>query len=213
MRTRAIVVTVLTVLTAVTLLPAGARAHPGVTDTYVVEAFANAATEISPGLCAPGDTPDCVGPEVAQFRVFIVPATTCVLNGVFEGEELPANAPCSFELYGFMTGVASGSKPACGAARFYTSNDTTAFGENKTNTFVFNGVPRSITVEGESFGALAIFTKVEVDDADGDTDTSGDHIQIAAPAPIRRESGGSGVPCVTQPLTQGLLLAGGGIYL
>lgn len=210
MRTRTIVVTV---LTAVALLPAGARAHPGETGTFVGEAFTNASTNIAPGLCAPGDTPDCLGPEVAQFRVSTVPTTTCVLNGVFEGEQLPANAPCSFELYGFMTGVAPGSKPACGAARFYTSNETTAFGENKMNTFVFNGVPRSINVEGVSFGALAIFTKVEVDDADADSDPAGDHIQIAAPAPIRRESGGSGVPCVTQPLTQGLLLAGGGIYL
>jgi hypothetical protein len=195
---------------AAALLPPSVQAHPDSTDTLIFETFANAPTDISPGLCAPGDTPDCVGPEVAEFRVL---STACVMNGLFEGEELPLNAPCGFELYGFLTGIEPGSKPACGAARFVTSDHTTAFGDNKTSKLVINGVPRSIYIDGVSVGLLNVFTTVQWDDDDEDSDPTGDHIAIAPPALVLRQSGGSGTPCVNQPLTQGIMPAGSAIEM
>lgn len=202
---------VASVLLAGALLPAGAGAAS--IDTFLVEAFAAVPIDIQPGLCAPGDTTGCVGPEVAQFRLILGPSSTCFYNGVFEGEQLPVNASCGFELFGFMEGLAPGTKPACGAARFYTSNETSAFGEGMTNVLVINGVARSISIERMSLGGSVVFTKVEIDDADADLDPTGDHTEIVPPAPVLRQSGSSGVSCVTQPLSQALLLAGGGLIL
>lgn len=207
---RAVIVCMLSVTT---LVAWGAHAQVRSTDTLLQEAFTAIPIDLAPGLCAPGDTPGCIGPEIAQFRLEPGPMTTCFYNGIFEGKPLPVNASCDFELYGFMTGLTPGSKPACGAARFYTSDETTAFGENKANVLVINGVARSIFIEGASLGATATFTKVEIDDADEDDDPTGDHIEIAPPAPIIRQSGTSGVSCVTQPLTLGLLVAGGGTII
>lgn len=204
---------IVAVLVLALALPLGAGAHSGGADTFLHEVFTNATTQISPGLCAPGDTAECVGPQVAQFRGYTDATSTCTLTGSFEGTTY-VNAACSFDLYGFMTGVAPGTKPACGAAFFYTSDNTTAFGESKVNTFTFNGVPRRIYLEGYSKGVLLIFTKVEIDDGDADTDVAGDHFNIALPTPILRDAtGGSGVACVQAPLTRGRMPSGTSIFV
>jgi len=192
------------------LVPGGAGAHG---DTHLHEVFTNGFTEVSPGLCAPGDTAECVGPEVAQFRGGTDPTSTCTLNGMFEGV-MYSDAPCSFDLYGFLTGVEPGTKPACGAAFFYLSDETTAFGDGNVSTFTFDGITRRIYVEGYSMGAVLVFTKVEVDDDDPDTDIEGDHIDIALPTPILRDAtGGSGASCVESPLTRGLMVSGTSIFV
>jgi hypothetical protein len=193
--------------------PVGARAHLGGTDSFLHETFTEALTEISPGLCAPGDTAECVGPDVAQFRGSTTSASTCRLNGMFENQ-MYADAPCAFDLYGFMSGLAPGTKPACGAARFWLSDETTAFGEDKFNTFTFDGMARHIYVEGLSLGAILIFTKVEIDDDDPDTDVTGDHVDFAPPTPILRDAtGGEGTSCVQAPLTRGRMLSGMSIFI
>lgn len=202
---------VLALLSLALAAPVGATAHPGETDTFLHEAFTEALTEISPGLCAPGDTPDCVGPDVAQFRGSTNSGSTCRLNGMFEGE-MYVDAPCSFDLYGFMTGLMPGTKPACGAARFFLSDETTAFGEDNVSTFTFDGVSRRIYVEGLSLGAILIFTRVEVDDED--TDVAGDHVDFAPPTPILRDAtDGSGLSCVQSPLTRGRMVSGMSIFI
>lgn len=204
---------VLVLLVLSLIVPAGAGAHPGQTDSFLHETFTEALTEISPGLCAPGDTAECVGPEVAQFRGSTNEGSTCRLNGMFEGE-MYADAPCSFDLYGFMTGLAPGTKPACGAARFYLSDETTAFGEDNVSTFTFDGMSRRIYVEGLSMGTILIFTKVEVDDDDPDRDVAGDHIDFAPPTPILRDAtGGTGASCVQSPLTRGRMVSGMSIFI
>lgn len=190
------------------VLPAASPAAPG--DTTITEMFTNATIDISPGLCLPGDTADCVGPEVAQFRGGF--PELCIMNGRFEGADLPLNAPCGFEIYGFQEGVTPGTKPACGASRFYTSDETTAFGPNRTNKLIVNGVARSIYVEGVSVGALIVFTTVEWDDDDADTDPHGDHQAVGLPNPVQRSSSGSGIPCVTTPLDAAILPAGGSVH-
>lgn len=190
------------------LLPAGAHGSPG--STHITETFTNAAIEITPGLCLAGDTPGCVGPEVAQFRGGF--PELCVMNGRFEGTALPLNAPCGFEVYGFQVGLTPGTKPACGATRFYTSDKTTAFGRHKTNKLIINGVSRSIYLEGYSVGATIVFTKVEWDGDDPGKDPHGDHQVVAAPNPVQRSSSGSGIPCVTTPLDKAILPAGGSVH-
>lgn len=179
--------------------PQASAGPPG--DTSMVERFANATTVVTPGLCAPGDMPQCVGPEVAQFEVH---SDICVLNGRFEGVDLPADAPCAFDLYGFEIGLAAGTKPACGAALFYTSDETTAFGQDRVNILTINGSARRIHVEGYALGAMLVFTKVVYDGPNGVPQ----RYAIAPPTPVQRSSGGSGVPCVSTPLTNAIMPAG-----
>lgn len=193
------------VLLASGLAPTGARAHVGSTGTFLLETFVNAGVDVSPGLCAPGDTPGCVGPQVAQFRVL---SDACTMSGRFEGTDLAPNSPCGFELYGFMTGLAPGTKPSCSGLRFVTSDETTAWGDGNTSKLIVNGTPRDIYIEGATIGITAIFTTVWWDDDDSDIDPVGDHSSIAPPAPSIRQSGGSGVGCVTAPVTRTLLPAG-----
>jgi hypothetical protein len=204
----------LVVLAAIVgLLPVGSGADPLVVDTSLVETFSNASIELSPGLCAPGDTAECVGPQIAQFKVI---SDFCVMNGRFEGTDLPTNAPCRFELYGFQVGLNSASKPACGAARFYTSDETTAFGGpdgiRRENKLVINGVARSIFIEGYSLGAAVAFTTVDYDDADADQSPFGDHAVIAPPVPVQRSSSGSGTPCVSAPLNRAIMPGGASFH-
>lgn len=195
------------------MTPAGGPAAPIGVDTLVTEIFANATIELSPGLCAPGDTETCVGPEISEFRVT---SDVCVMNGRFEGVDLPPNAPCSFELYGFQVGINSASKPACGAARFYTSDETTAFGgpqnERRENKLVINGIARNIFIEGTSLAAAIVFTTVDYDDADADLSPHGDHGVFNPPVPVRRESTQEGTPCIDVPLDRALMPEGHSIH-
>src|SRR5688572_17048554 len=89
---------ILVAVSALFLLSApSADADTGATDvTAVIPA---AAADIAPGLCMPGDTPSCVGPELAQIHLY---SLACTAGGTFEGRPIAPDSPCGIDLSAFM---------------------------------------------------------------------------------------------------------------
>lgn len=178
------------------LLPGAAQAHTGSTDTLVVQILSGT-VDFSPGLCAPGDTPDCVGPYEAQFRLQV---STCSASGTFEGAPLAEGMPCGGYNVGFVHPPVLGlTKPTCASARIESSHDAKGFGR-PANYVVINGEARNDHVGYVARAGLTTVVTGWVDDADPDTDPTGDHtlvglVHVTRPAPAL-ETG----PCFTTPL-------------
>lgn len=187
--------TIALVVAVAWMLPGG-TAHGGyATAAQDVSTFT---IELAPGICVPGDTDDCVGPTSTEFHVT---ADSCTITGVFEGATLAQDTPCDFELFGFVEPLPGASKPVCGGTSFYTSDDTTAFGEGNTSTFSVDGEPRSIFLEGMAVATDLVITGW-LDDDDTDSDPIGDHRILAPVNAVRAVAQEGTIPCVTTPGTE-----------
>jgi hypothetical protein len=178
--------------------PAGASA--AVTDVTAVMDAASA--NIRPGLCAPGDTPLCIGPYEAQIHLY---SRSCTGNGVFEGRTVAADRACGIDLSAFMVPSVEGlTKPNCLTSHTYTSDAARTFGK-PVNEVVVGGVARKMQL---SYPAAVLGFRTAfgwVDGPDRDDDPVGDHslvFSIQVRAPDR-----AGVYCFTTPMVRPELTA------
>jgi hypothetical protein len=175
-------------------------ADAGATDvTAVIPA---AAADITPGLCMAGDTPLCVGPQLAQIHLY---SLACTAGGTFEGRPIAADSPCGIDLTAFMAPSLEGlTKPSCLTSHTYTSDRARAFGK-PVNEVVAGGVARKMQV---SYPAAVLGFRTAtgwMDGSDGDRDPVGDHtlvFSIQARPPQTSE-----IPCFTTPFTRAELTA------
>jgi len=159
-----------------------------------------AAADIEPGLCAPGDTPTCIGPYEAQIHLY---SQACTGNGIFEGRAIAADSACGIDLSAFMVPSVEGlTKPSCATSHTYTSAAARRFGK-PVNEVVIGGVARKMQL---SYPAAALGFRTAfgwVDGPDRDEDPVGDHslvfsIQVRPPD-------ASAIYCVTAPMTSPVL--------
>lgn len=185
---------------AMFLAAPSADADSGATD--FTAAIPAAAAEITPGLCAPGDTPQCVGPDLAQIHLY---SLSCAASGTFEGKPLIANEACGIDLSAFMAPSLEGlTKPSCLTSHTYTSDRARAFGR-PVNEVMAGGVARKMQL---SYPAAVLGFRTAtgwVDGPDGDKDPVGDHTLIFSiqVRPLQTTE----LPCFTGPVTRAELTA------
>ncbi len=186
---------------AMLLVPGAASAQSsGVTDVTAV--MPAAAIDITPGLCAAGDTPWCVGPYEAQFHLY---SFECVANGSFEGRPLAADRDCGIDVSGFMRPSVEGlTKPSCNTSRTYTSDQARAHGK-PINEVTAGGVARK-TQLGYPAAVLGFRTATGwVDGPDRDRNPVGDHRLVFSIQARPQQT--TPIPCVTGPVTRSDLTA------
>ncbi|MGH7818474.1 MAG: hypothetical protein ACREQ9_01750 [Candidatus Binatia bacterium] len=187
---------VATIAVAMLAIPSAGRAQDSTPDTLLYEQ-ASGTLEITPGLCAAGDPPGCVGPYRAQWRLI---SETCTISGRFEGVDLPADTPCQAVNHGFTFGKVQGwLKPVCGETYSYTSEHTT-WDDGSANTHTIGGVVRNEALEVPANGGGVLIVTGWLDGDDADDDPVGD-ISIFAELTARAVSEPGTVACVTAPAT------------
>jgi hypothetical protein len=195
----------LALLTAGALLfpsASSAQANSGVTDVTAV--MPAAAADIEPGLCAPGDTPFCVGPYEAQIHLY---SLSCVATGTFEDTPLPADSACGIDLSAFMVPSIEGvTKPSCLTTHTFTSDAARKHGK-PVNEAVAGGVARKIQLSYPA-GVLGFRTATGwMDGPDGDDDPVGDHTLVFSIQARPRESEDGTLACINTPFTAASLTA------
>jgi hypothetical protein len=189
-------------LLASLILTAESHGQTDAASTKVAAAMPAAAADIGPGLCMPGDTPSCVGPEQAQIHLF---SLSCAATGTFEGRRLAPESPCGIDLSGFMEPSIEGfTKPTCMTSHTYTSDLARRFGK-PVNKATVDGRARRIKI---SYPAAVLGFRTAtgwMDGRDRDRDPVGDHrIVFSIQA---RPPQGTELPCITTPFTRAELTA------
>jgi hypothetical protein len=187
----------------VLLFPTAPSAQTSPASTDVTAVMPALSADITPGLCAPGDTPSCVGPELAQIHMY---SLACVASGTFEGKSLAADSPCGMDLSAFMAPSLEGlTKPSCLTSHTYTSDSARAFGK-PVNRATAGGVARKIQISYPA-GVLGFRTATGwMDGPDRDDDPVGDH-SIVFSVQARPRQTDAGIPCITTPFTAADLTA------
>jgi hypothetical protein len=192
-----------TLAAAAFLIPAAPRAETGADGTNVTAVMSALNADITPGLCAPGDTPWCVGPDLAQIHMY---SLACVANGTFEGQSLPPNSPCGIDLTAFMAPTLEGlTKPSCQTSHTYTSEQARAFGK-PVNAVTVGETKRKMQLSYPA-GVLGFRTATGwVDGPDRNDDPAGDHSLIFS-VQARPKQDAQGVVCITTPFAEADLTA------
>jgi hypothetical protein len=185
------------------LIPTASPAQTSSANTDVTAVMPALAADITPGLCAPGDTPSCVGPDLAQIHMY---SFACVASGAFEGRAITADSACGMDLSAFMAPSLEGlTKPSCLTSHTYTSDAARAFGK-PANEATAAGVARKIQISYPA-GVLGFRTATGwMDGPDRDDDPVGDHSIIFSVQARPRQSD-AGIPCITTPFTAADLTA------
>jgi hypothetical protein len=190
--------------TGALIFPAASTAQTNSAVTDVTAVMPAAAADIDPGLCAPGDTPLCVGPYEAQIHLY---SLSCAASGVFEDTPLPPGSPCGIDLSAFMVPSVEGlTKPSCLSSHTFTSDDAKAHGK-PVNEVVAGGVARKMQL---SYPAAVLGFRTAfgwVDGPDRDDDPVGDHSLVFSIQARPRESEDPEAPCITTPFTAAALTA------
>jgi hypothetical protein len=183
--------------------PAAADAQAGATDTGVTAVMPALSADITPGLCSPGDTPSCIGPDLAQIHMY---SLACEGTGTFEGESIPVTDLCGIDLSAFMAPSLQGlTKPSCLTSHTYTSDQARALGK-PVNEIVIGGVARKMQISYPA-GILGFRTATGwMDGPDRDDDPVGDHSVIFSVQARPRQSD-EGIPCITTPFVAADLTA------
>jgi hypothetical protein len=177
--------------------PGEVQAQADAAGTKVAAVIPAATADIGPGLCIPGDTPTCVGPDEAQIHLY---SLACTATGTFEGRRVSPDGACGIDLSAFMLPSVEGfTKPTCLTSHTYTSDAARRFGK-PVNEATVDGQARKIEV---SYPAAVLGFRTAtgwMDGPDRDSDPTGDHrivFSIQARAPQS-----SDVPCVSKPFTR-----------
>jgi hypothetical protein len=189
--------------TVAILFPTAPSAQTATPNTNVTAVMTALNADITPGLCAPGDTPWCVGPDLATIHMY---SLSCVANGTFEGESLPPNSPCGIDLSAFMAPTLEGlTKPSCQTSHTYTSDQARAFGK-PVNAVTIGDTDRKMQLSYPA-GVLGFRTATGwVDGPDRNSDPAGDHSLIFS-VQARPKQDAQGVVCITTPFSAADLTA------